>query len=74
MQEIGKLFMIVGVFLFLLGVIVTFSDKLPFSPGRLPGDIFYQKGNFSFYFPISTSIILSLVLSLLLYFFSKFFR
>jgi hypothetical protein len=74
MQEIGKLFMIVGFFLFIIGLVFSFSDKLPFSPGRLPGDIFYQKGNFSFYFPITTSIILSLVLSLLLYFFSKFFR
>ncbi|HHD84230.1 MAG TPA: DUF2905 domain-containing protein, partial [Campylobacteraceae bacterium] len=51
-----------------------FSDKIPFNLGRLPGDIAIQKENFSFYFPITTSILLSIVLSMLFYLFDKFFR
>ena len=74
MQEMGKLFMILGSFLFLIGLFLSFGDKLPFSLGRLPGDITYQKGNFSFYFPVTTSILLSIVFSLILYLFGKYFR
>ncbi len=74
MTEFGKLFMMLGGFLFLVGLVLAFSDKLPFHLGRLPGDISYQKGNFSFYFPITTSILLSIFLSLLLSLFSRFFR
>jgi len=72
--EIGKSIIFIGVVIILIGVLLTFSDKLPFSLGKLPGDIVYKKENFSFYFPITTSIILSVVLSLLFYFFGKFFR
>lgn len=73
MGELGKLVMMLGFFLFLLGLILTFWDKIPFNLGRLPGDIVYEKENFSFYFPITTSIILSIVLSLLISLFNRFF-
>ena len=74
MAEIGKGIIFIGIVIVIIGIILTFSDKLPFNLGRLPGDIVYKKESFSFYFPITTSIIISIVLSLLLYLFGKFFR
>jgi len=74
LQEIGKILLVVGIFCALVGVLLIFSDKLPFGPGRLPGDFSYEKDNFSFYFPLTTSIVLSVIFSFLLYLFSKFFR
>jgi hypothetical protein len=66
MPEIGKLLIGVGVVLILFGLFVSVV-------GKLPGDIVIKKENFTFYFPIATSILLSIVLSLLFYLFSKFF-
>jgi len=74
MAEIGKGIIFIGIGIVIIGIILSFSDKLPFTLGKLPGDIVYKKENFSFYFPITTSIIISIVLSLLLYLFGKFFR
>ncbi len=74
MVEIGKNIIFIGIVIVIIGIILTFSDKLPFSLGKLPGDIVYKKENTSFYFPITTSIIVSIVLSFLLYLFGKFFR
>ena len=74
MVEIGKNIIFIGIVIVIIGIILSVSDKLPFSLGRLPGDIVYKKENASFYFPITTSIIVSIVLSFLLYFFGKFFR
>jgi predicted membrane protein len=74
MTDIGKSLIFIGVVIIIIGTILLFSDKLPFNLGRLPGDISYKKENFSFYFPITTSILISIVLSILFYIFSKFFR
>ncbi|MGB5506765.1 MAG: DUF2905 domain-containing protein [Sulfurovum sp.] len=74
MAEIGKSIIFIGIMIVLIGVILLFSDKLPFNLGKLPGDISYKKENFSFYFPITTSILISIVLSLLFYLFSKFLK
>ncbi len=74
MSEIGKVLIVLGIFLAIIGVLLLLSDKLPFNFGKLPGDILYQKENFTFYFPITTSIVLSIVFSLILYIFSRFFR
>jgi hypothetical protein len=73
-MELGKVLMIMGAVILIIGVLLTFSDKLPFHLGRLPGDIVYKKEGFSFYFPITTSIIISVILSLLFYLFGRFFR
>ncbi len=62
----GKVFMLIGIVLLVLGLLLTFFEKLPLGLGRLPGDIMIKKDNFTFYFPLGTSIILSVVLSLLL--------
>ena len=74
MAEIGKSVIFIGIMIVIIGIIFNFSDKLPFNLGRLPGDIIYKKESLSFYFPITTSIIISIILSLLLYLFGKFFR
>jgi len=74
MAEIGKSIIFLGILIVIIGIILLFIDKLPFNLGRLPGDIAIKKENFSFYFPITTSIIISIVLSLLFYLFGKFFR
>lgn len=74
MEEIGKSIIVMGIVIVLIGVFLMFGDKLPFSLGKLPGDIIYKKENFTFCFPLTTSIIVSVVLSFFLYIFGKFFR
>ena len=66
----GKLLMALGGSLFAFGALLTFGGRL-FRLGRLPGDILVHKGNFTFYFPILTCIILSLLLSLLMNLFRR---
>lgn len=63
-QGMGKNLIIIGLLLVAVGVIFTFDLNLPL--GRLPGDMKIEQENFSFYLPITTSIILSVVLSILL--------
>jgi len=66
---IGKFLIIAGVVLVVAGLVMTFSKALPV--GKLPGDIHIQKNNFSFYFPITTSIIISVIITLVLFFLGK---
>jgi hypothetical protein len=66
----GKLLIIVGIACIIGGILVIYLPKIPFL-GKLPGDIRVEKENFKFYFPITTSIIISILLSLLLYFYNK---
>lgn len=61
----GKFLMIIGVFIFVTGFVILFFGKY-FNLGRLPGDIFVKRGNFTFFFPVVTCIILSIVLTLVL--------
>ncbi|MBA4537172.1 DUF2905 domain-containing protein [Bacillus aquiflavi] len=67
MTGMSKLFMIIGGIIFLIGFLMQFINI-----GKLPGDIVIKKGNTTFYFPIVTSILLSVILSVVLYFFSRF--
>ena len=67
----GKLLIIVGIVCIAVGVLITYGPKIPFL-GKLPGDLFVEKGNFKFYFPITTCIIVSIILSLLLFLFNRF--
>ena len=64
MQEIGKTLITFGVILIAVGTLLVFANKVPFI-GRLPGDIYIKKENFSFYFPLTTSILISIILSFL---------
>jgi hypothetical protein len=66
MTDIGKTLIVLGLLIALVGVILTFMGRVPWL-GRLPGDIYVQRGNWSFYFPLATSLVLSLALSLLFY-------
>jgi hypothetical protein len=69
---LGRTLMVLGIVLLLLGVILTYSNYLPFARlGRLPGDISIRKGNFSFYFPLTTCILFSVLLTLIIYLLRK---
>ncbi|HHX25478.1 MAG TPA: DUF2905 domain-containing protein [Firmicutes bacterium] len=70
MSSIGKLLMLIGVILLALGAVLTFIGRIP-GVGRLPGDIVVKRGNFTFFFPVTTCIILSIILSLLFALFSR---
>lgn len=67
---IGKLLLVAGTLLILVGGVLAFFGKV-FPLGRLPGDIFVQKENFSFYFPIVTCIVVSIILSIILNIFRR---
>ncbi len=69
-SDMGKFLIIIGIMLVLVGGLVTLAGKIPFI-GRLPGDIIIQKKNFTFYFPLATSILLSIILSLLFWLVGK---
>ena len=69
-MNVGRLLILAGVVLVALGVIVMLAGR--FTPfGRLPGDIVFRRGNFTFYFPVVTSIVLSVLLTLVLWLFSR---
>ncbi len=64
-SNIGKLIIFFGIILIAIGIISTLGAKINWL-GRLPGDIYVQKKNFTFYFPLATCIIVSIVISLIL--------
>jgi hypothetical protein len=70
MPAIGKLFVILGIVMIVIGLGFMFGDKIPYI-GRLPGDISIKRENFSFYFPITTCIIISVILTILFSIFKK---
>ncbi|HEY6837630.1 MAG TPA: DUF2905 domain-containing protein [Geobacteraceae bacterium] len=70
MPAFGKTLIIIGLLIALLGAIITLAGKPPWL-GRLPGDIYIKRDNFTFYFPLATSIILSLILSFILWLLRK---
>ncbi len=59
----GKQLMLAGAALFVTGLLITFSSKLPFQLGRLPGDVVIRGKNSTFYFPVITCLLLSLLFS-----------
>jgi len=69
-DSFGKLFILIGLAFLGIGAIILLFKNIPFF-GKLPGDILIQRKNFTFYFPLATSILLSIALSLLFYLFSK---
>ncbi len=72
-QGTGKILIFGGTFLVFLGLLLFFWQRIPFL-GKLPGDIFLQKGSFQFFFPIVTCIIISIVLTIILNFVFRIFR
>jgi hypothetical protein len=67
---IGKMLILLGVFIILMGLLLLLGEKIPWI-GRLPGDIIIRKKNFTFYFPLATSILISIILTLLFTLFRK---
>jgi len=63
MSDVGKLLIVFGLLIAAVGVVVVLAGRLPWL-GRLPGDIHLQRGNWTFYFPLTTSIAVSVVLTL----------
>ena len=74
MSDLGKLLMVFGAVLLAAGVLLTFAGRLNLPLGRLPGDIVYRGKNTVFYFPLATSILISIVLSLVFYLVGHFRR
>ncbi len=70
MGSVGRTLIGIGVILIGIGCLVMLAPKLPWL-GRLPGDIAIKKESFSFYFPLTTSILISVVLSLLMWLFRR---
>ncbi len=67
---LGRILALAGILLFIVGVLLMFFPKIPFL-GKLPGDIYIKRENFTFYFPITTCILLSVIVTLILMLFKK---
>jgi preprotein translocase subunit SecY len=67
MAEFGKILIFIGVLIALFGVVLIFAGRMHLPIGRMPGDIVYRGKSTTFYFPLATCIVLSVVLSLVLY-------
>jgi ribose/xylose/arabinose/galactoside ABC-type transport system permease subunit len=72
--NLGKLIIVLGAILIAAGLLLLLLGRAGLPVGRLPGDIMYRRRNFAFYFPLTTSILLSIVLSLVFYFLSRMHR
>lgn len=70
MGDLGKTLMVLGAALFVIGAVLTSAGKLPWF-GRLPGDIVVERGPMTFYFPVVTCLVVSVVLSLLVWLFRR---
>ena len=67
----GRALIALGILLVIVGVAVEYAPRLPFRIGRLPGDIYFHRGNTTFYFPIITCLLVSVVLTLVLWIFNR---
>jgi len=65
-HDIGRMLVVFGLLIALVGVVLMLVGRVPWL-GRLPGDIHIQRGNWTFYFPLATSLLLSVVLTLILW-------
>lgn len=71
MNDLGKLLLVVGGAIFLIGALLLLAGKFNLPLGRLPGDIVYRGKNTVFYFPLVTCLLLSLIVSLLIWLFRR---
>ena len=70
MNDLGRMLVVMGLVVALVGVVLMVVGRVP-GLGRLPGDIYIQRGNWSFYFPLMTSIIVSVLLTVLFWLFGR---
>jgi hypothetical protein len=71
-MPLGRMLITIGVVLVAVGLLFSFGGRLPFRLGRLPGDIYIQGKNSSFYFPLATCMVLSILLSVVMWIVRKF--
>jgi len=74
MHELGKLLIALGAMIVVAGILLMLLGRTNLPLGRLPGDILYRGKNTTFYFPLATSLVVSVMLSLVLYIISRFRR
>ena len=74
LRELGRALLILGAVSAIVGALLFFGVRLPFRFGRLPGDIIHRGEHTTLYFPIVTCLLISVVLSIVFWFFSKFRR
>ena len=70
MSELGKMLIVFGIIMVVVGAVLVFGPKIPWL-GKLPGDFTYRGERFTFYFPLATCVLLSVILSLVLYLFRR---
>jgi hypothetical protein len=70
MNGLGRTLIYLGVVLIVMGLIFSFAGKLPWL-GHLPGDIYIRRERFTFYFPLATCLLISIIVTLVLYFFRR---
>lgn len=70
MADLGRFLIVLGLIAIAVGMLVSLGPRIPWL-GRLPGDFFFKRGNFTFYFPLATSIVLSVILTVLIKLFRK---
>jgi hypothetical protein len=70
-MPLGRVLITLGLVLVVVGLLVMFAGRLPFRLGRLPGDIHIQGKNGAFYFPLTTCLVLSALLSLVMWIFRR---
>ena len=71
MSSFGRTLIVIGAVIMAVGLLVTFGGRLPFRIGRLPGDILIKSKHSVFYFPLATSLLVSLLASLVLWLVSR---
>ena len=72
-EGIGKILIIIGIVIVVLGLLFAFGGRVPFL-GKLPGDILIRKDGFTFYFPVVTFLLLSVILTLIVNFIFRFIK
>lgn len=70
MNPFGRFLIITGLLIALAGAVIVVSPRIPWL-GKLPGDILFRRGNFTVYFPLATSLLLSVILSIILWIFRR---
>jgi uncharacterized protein HemY len=70
MAGFGKSLIYIGIVLVILGLLFSLGGKIPWL-GHLPGDIYIQRGRFTFYFPVTTCLLISIIMTLIVYFFRR---
>jgi len=74
MQQFGRTLLLLGAVLIVVGAFLYFGDKLPFRLGRLPGDFVHRGRNTTFYFPLVSCLVISILISLILWIINQFRR